>query len=411
MRHSVLLALVISLLIETDPIAQKVDLAIPLPSLETVEEVVAQQLQEAIESVRKIASGRDDAPGHAADAYGRLGQLFHAYEFLEAAAVCYENARRLAPRDYRWPHLLAHVREQTGEVEEAVDLYLLALRLEPSDHVAEVRLGYLYLQLNRRGEARTRFESQRERFPASSLAGLGEVALRERRFDDAIRLYEEALRRAPHATSLHYSIGMAFRGLGRVNDAQGHLARVGQGRVRPADSLVDGLPALLRGVQPLLNQARVELQAGAYAAGVEMFRRAIEAAPNLVEESLTIQLALLLADEQRFGDAIALLTTAFERSPDRIGTATTLARLLAAAPDRSLRDGKRALDIAMTVYGRHATAAHAETVALSLAELGRCAEASKWMNDALGHARVVDDQDEVVRLRNEAPRYEREPCR
>jgi tetratricopeptide (TPR) repeat protein len=436
-RHSVLIAFLLGVLIDTRPLAQKVDLGIPLPSLETVEEAVAEQLQGAVESVREIASTRDVDRGLLADAYGRLGQLFHAYEFFEAAAASYQNARRLAPRDYRWPHLLAFVREQTGGFEDAEGLYLAALRIEPTDFVAEIRLGYVYLQLNRRGEARTRFESQRERFPASALAGLGEVALRERRFEDAIRLFEDALRRAPHASSLHYSIGMAYRGLQRLEEAQRHLARVGSGRIRPADSLVDGLPALLRGVQPLLNQALVEFQEGAFDAAARLFRRAIALRPDSSEahtglaavlervgdregaltelvqgdEASVLAFVFRLADEHRFGDAIRLLSGAHERFPQRDATATTLARLLAAAPDRSVRNGRRALEIAMVVYERDATPAHAETVALALAELDRCVEAAKWMNDARAGARAANDSEEIARLLSEAARYERQPCR
>jgi tetratricopeptide (TPR) repeat protein len=419
------------------PAARAELLPVPLPSLAALEAAVVHQIDEALQSVRLVAANRDADRGALAEAYGRLGEILHAYEFFEAAAASYDNARRGAPRDYRWPHLLAYLREQTGGFEEAIDLYLAALRLEPADHASEVRLASVFLQLDRRGEARSRFDAQRSRFPASSSAGLGEIALRERRFEDAIRLFEDALRRAPHANSLHYSIGMAFRGLGRLDEARQHLARTGQGRLRPADPLVDGLPALLRGVQSLLNQARVEFQAGAYEAAAAAFRRAIAIAPRnteahtglaaslehlgnreaaLVEivrgdERPVLELALRLADEQRFGDAIGLLTTAYERFPERDGTATTLARLLAASPDRSLRNGTRALGIAMAVYDRHATAAHAETVALALAELNRCAEAGKWLGDALAHARADVDRDELARLEGEARRYERAPCR
>jgi tetratricopeptide (TPR) repeat protein len=256
---------------------------VPLPSLAALEAPVAHQIDEALQAVRTVAAERDADRAALAGAYGRLGEIFHAYEFFEAAAASYDNARRVAPRDHRWPHLLGFLREQTGAFEEAIDLYLAAARLEPADHAADVRLAGVYLQLDRRGEARGRFEAQRSRFPASSSAGLGEIALRERRFEDAIRLFEEALRRAPRATSLHYSIGMAFRGLGRLDEAREHLARTGQGRVRPADPLVDGLPAHLRGVQPLLNQARVEFQAGAYETAAAAFRRAIAIAPGNTE--------------------------------------------------------------------------------------------------------------------------------
>jgi hypothetical protein len=64
-----------------------------------------------------------------------------------------------------------------------------------------------------------------------------------------------------------------------------------------------------------------------------------------------------------------------------------LARLLAACPDKSVRDGARALPLAQAVWQAQPTAAHARTVALALAELGRCAEAAQWQRTAAEQAR------------------------
>lgn len=375
--------------------------AIPIPSLASVEDPVRRQIETAIEDARQTGS---------ADSYGQLARVLHAYEFLDEAATAYQHARRLAPRDYRWPHLLGALREQTGRFDEAVDLYLAALRLEPADHPAHIRLGQVLLQLDRRGEARAHFEAQRARFPASAAAGLGEIALRERRFADALRLLEDALRRAPHASALNYSIGMAYRGLGRLPEAEARLAQAGAGRVRAADPLADALPGLLVGYRAPLNQARVEMQAGALPAAAAMFRRAIEAAPDDMDEDAVLELAFRLADARLFADAIALVTAAHARFPARDATATTLARLLAASPDASVRNGARALEIATTVYDRTPSPAHGETVALALAALGRCDEARVWISKGIDAARAGGDAEEAARLEKEARRYERAPC-
>jgi tetratricopeptide (TPR) repeat protein len=450
---------------------------IPLPSLEALESPVILQIEQAVSAVRTLESARDADRRELADAYGRLGQVFHAYEFFDAAAACYENARQLAPRDYRWPHLLGAVHEQTGGFEPAIDAYQAALRLEPDDHASRLRLGHVYLQQDRRGEARTQFDASRERFPASSMAGLAEIALRERRFEDAIGLLEDVLRRAPHATSLHYSIGMAYRGLGRMEDARAHLDRLGQGRVRGADPLVDALPNLLTGSRALINQGRIELEAGAYEAAAAMFGRAVAAAPgsldartglaaalerlgdagaalaelaeaarrlpdsagaqrqfgrallvngradaalgvlqraldlDAADEDSLLDLTILLSDRQRFADAIERLDAAYRRFPDRDRTATTLARMLAASPDAVLRNGARALEMAMMVHGRNPTAVHGETVALALAELGRCGDAMEWLTRSIAQAEREGDAAEAGRLRTEAQRYQRDPCR
>jgi hypothetical protein len=112
-----------------------------------------------------------------------------------------------------------------------------------------------------------------------------------------------------------------------------------------------------------------------------------------------------------YRDALDLLDSAYRQFPDRARTRTTLARLLAASPDRSLRDGARALTLAMGVYDTERTAAHAETVAMALAELGRCGEAATWMQRAVNEAERERDAATAARLRNEGPRYSGTSCR
>jgi hypothetical protein len=68
------------------------------------------------------------------------------------------------------------------------------------------------------------------------------------------------------------------------------------------------------------------------------------------DEDIVIGFAILLAQKERFGEAVTLLDDTNRQYPDRVATATTLARLLASSPDRSQRDGKRALDLATRVY-------------------------------------------------------------
>jgi len=96
---------------------------------------------------------------------------------------------------------------------------------------------------------------------------------------------------------------------------------------------------------------------------------------------------------------------------DRALTDSAVAELLAAAPDRALRDGRRALDIATAVHATAATPVHFETVALALAELGRCSEAADWMRKAIDEARRTNEVVDAVRLEDELPKYLAAECR
>ena len=481
-----------------------------MPSLDGLEAAVADQIREqrqAFESQTKRARVTD---GDLASAYSALGRLCHAYEFFDAAEASYANAVRLTPRDATLPHLLGYLYQQTGRFEDALARYSDARRLQPTDPVIRAYLADVYLRLNRLADARALFQDLIEVYPAVARAGLGEIALREGRFSEAVQHLEAALDRAPDAASVHYSLGMAYRGLGRLDQARSHLARRGTSGLRPADPVVDALAALLRGERAQMILGRRAYEAGQFKEATAAFRKALEASPSSAEarvglgmalaqmgnvagateqleaalrldadhttahatlglvlaragrdrdavehllaafrrepsdevsgvlirlllklsrgdealevlsrtrsftpddEGTVLGLAILLADRERYRDAIELLESASRELPDRVRTATTLARLLAASPDRSLRDGERALALATRVYEVERSATHGESVALALAELGRCREAATWMQRSIAEADRAGDAGSVARLRSEAPRYAADSCR
>ena len=450
--------------------------AIPLPRLDDLEPAVSGQIREQ-QQVFEAVVARDPSGSKLADAYGALGRLFHAYEFFEAAEASYLNTARLASGDATWPHLLGYLYQQTGRLENAAERFEQANRLRPDDRAATVRLGQVYLGLNRLREAREQFESVVAIFPALARHGLGEVALRERRFEEAIAHFRAALDRVPQASSIHYSLAMAYRGLGRLDEARSHLQQRGAAGITVGDPVVDSLQTLVRGERGLVVQGRRAYEAGQFQEAATAFAKALEAAPsstaarvnlglsqlqlrntaeavvnlhaafeqapddpdasrellrvllrlgrvddatqvltksrsaNPDDEETMVSLAILMAQQERYRDAVALLAEANQRFPDRTATATTLARLLASSPDRSIRDGKRALELATTVYAAAPTPVHGETTALALAELGRCDEALTWMKRAVAEAQQAGDGTEATRLKSEIPKYEALSCR
>jgi Flp pilus assembly protein TadD len=129
------------------------------------------------------------------------------------------------------------------------------------------------------------------------------------------------------------------------------------------------------------------------------------------DEEIVVGLAIALSARERFADAVALLDEANRRVPAQTAVATTLARLLASSPDRSVRDGRRALDLATEIQKREPAPPHSETIALALAELGRCDEALTSMKGAVVEAEQARDAEEAARLERELPKYETSSCR
>jgi hypothetical protein len=88
-----------------------------------------------------------------------------------------------------------------------------------------------------------------------------------------------------------------------------------------------------------------------------------------------------------------------------------VARILAAAPDRGVRDAARALELAMRVYRADPAAVHAETVALALAAMSRCGEALEWIRRAVSVAEQSADVADTARLRSELSKHGAPACR
>ena len=450
--------------------------SIPLPRLDGLEPAVSGQIQEQRRSFDALSATGRVSSGKLASGYGELGRLFHAYEFFDSAEMSYLNATRLASGDVTWVHLLGYLYQQTGRLEDAASRFEQAIRLQPEDRAATVRLAQVYLGLNRLREARELFDSVVMIFPTLARNGLGEIALRERRYEEAVGHFRAVLERAPQASSIHYSLAMAYRGLGRLDEARSHLKQRGNGGINVGDPIVDGLQSLVRGERGLVAQGRRAYEAGEYKEAAAAFAKAIESAPGSVtarvnlgltqmqlgntveavallskafelapddpdaarellrallrlrrvddaigvlsksralnrdDEETVVSLAILLAEQNRFADAATLLDEDNRRFPERTTTATTLARLLASSPDRSIRNGTRALALAEGVYAAEPTPVHGETVAIALAELSRCDEALAWMKRAIADAERTNDERETARLKSELPKYAKAPC-
>ena len=88
-----------------------------------------------------------------------------------------------------------------------------------------------------------------------------------------------------------------------------------------------------------------------------------------------------------------------------------LARLLAAAPDDGVRDGRSALALMEPLLKQQNTIGSAETMAMALAEVGRIDEAAVWQREAIAAAKG-SQPDAVPRLEQNLTLYESgKPCR
>src|ERR1041384_4952579 len=324
--------------------------AVRSPDLTNLEESVRKQITELQNSLASMAKDPRTAETALSEAYGKLGQIYHAYSLISSAYDCYLNASILAPKDFRWTYLVAKLDTREGRFEDAIRRYRIARALRPDYVAVPVNLGNIFLELNRLEEARASFNDALEidkNNPAAHY-GLGQVALSSRSYAEAIRHFDATLAQAPSANRVHYSLAMAYRGLGDAEKVKAHLAQQGSVGVRVSDPLVDGLQDLIEGERVHLARGKLAFEARRFAEAAVEFRKAVAASPNNVaarinlgatlsqlgdvqgateqfEEAIRIEprsvnahynLAILLAEQNQHEKAIAHLQSALAVEPN-----------------------------------------------------------------------------------------------
>ena len=284
-------------------VAEPTLLPVVLPDLSRVHASVQEQLREAHASLMASESGERST------AYGRLGQLLMASEFLDAAERCFRNAQVLAPADFRWPYYLGHIFRSTGRLAQAVEHFEQALRLRPDDLAALAWLGQVHIDAGQPEAAEPVLARADSLHPDSQavLFQLGRAAAAKQDYASAVEHLEGALQLNPAATTILYPLAMAYRRLGDLETAQSYLD---QGGGRAGDGVGVTLPdPLMAEINTVLRSPQVHWDLGLYAGAngdwpeaVAQFRTAVQLAPDSPVVRLNLALAL-----NRVGDARSAL--------------------------------------------------------------------------------------------------------
>jgi len=487
---------------------------VSLPDLSRLPESVQDQMRERHSSLtRKIEDSKTPA-AELANAYGEMGLILMAAEYDAAAAACYSNAQALAPDDMRWPYYLGQLYRIKGERAKAAEFFLRALELRPGDLATLVWLGEMYLDQDRPEAAAPLFIKAVSVEPrsAAALSGVGRSALASRDYARAVEYLERALSIDQRASSVHYPLAMAYRGLGDLEKAETHLRQRGDGKATPTDPLMQEYYRLLQSAQSYAVLGVRALENGRWAAAAESFRKGLELAPDdpslrhrlgtallmagdvpgaseQFEETLRrspefakahFSLGVILESNGRRQEAIKRFAAAVKYQPnypeallglaealrasgrpeaslahyeqvvkinprmaeawvgramalvllkrfqeardwlsegrkvhaDHAQLAHVLARLLAAAPDGRARDGARAMVLMQELIKGPPSVELSETMAMTLAELGRYDEAVRWQREAMAAAQQAGQSDLARLMAGNLTLYEeRSPCR
>ena len=284
-------------------VAEPTLLPVVLPDLSRMHRSVQEQMREAYASLMALESGERSA------AYGQLGTLLMAGEYLAEAERCFQNARLLAPDDFRWPYYLGHIYKNTGHLTQAVEHFEQALRFRPADLATLVWLGHVHIDRGRPETAEPLLTRARSLHPDTQavLFQLGRAAVATQDYARAVDHLEGALQMNPAATMVRYPLAMAYRGLGDLERAQYYLdqsgGRAGAGvGVTLPDPLMAEVSTVLRSPQAYWDLGLYAGATGDWPEAVRQFRNAVQLAPDSPIVRLNLALAL-----NRVGDARAAL--------------------------------------------------------------------------------------------------------
>lgn len=257
---------------------------LPIPPADTtgMEPAVREQLETDHRALAEAISRSPAGSPQLAEAYGRCGQLHTLYKLNDTARACLENAARLAPGEIRWIYSLGALLQATGDFEGALARLGRALELRPVDPAVLIRLGEVRLQLGRPDEARQAFEAALPKPGAAAAAhfGLGRVALAQGDARAAAGHFEAVLKSQPGASEVRSPLAIAYRKLGRLDDAWAALAGYGEGRVTFPDPILDQVALLNAGSRQYALVGTAALREKRFADAAAAYRKALEANPG-----------------------------------------------------------------------------------------------------------------------------------
>jgi tetratricopeptide (TPR) repeat protein len=168
-----------------------------------------------------------------AEVWLKLGMACSGALDWNGAIAAYSRVVTIDPANATAYHNLGNVHFRRGELDLAAQNYTRALELRPDYLLAAFHLGWTERQANRSAEATkalqrcldipARNDGDR-RTHADCLFGLGTLRHRAGDYAQAAALIEQVLSVYPDHVEAHYYLGMAYRQLGRIDEAQRELA-------------------------------------------------------------------------------------------------------------------------------------------------------------------------------------------
>jgi tetratricopeptide (TPR) repeat protein len=270
-------------------------------------------------------------------AYNNLGYVLAAAGRNAEAIKCYQQALELNPNFSDCANNLGTVYLHQGQLDKALDFYLRALSINPNFAEVHNNLAILFTRQGKSNEAIEHYQKAIELKPgrAEFYNNLGNLLANQGRTAEAIPLFQKALEVEPDNAKVHYNLANIAFSQGRWDEAILH------------------------------------------------YQQALTEMPDSVHAHY--QLGLALERRGQVAAAEAQLQTVIVLDPLHVTAKNNLAWLLATSSEPSLRDGQKAVPLALQAVQLSGGLSPQimDTLAAAYAEAGQFPEAVKTARRAL----------------------------
>jgi tetratricopeptide (TPR) repeat protein len=293
-------------------------------------------------------------------AHNNLGTAFLKKDQIDEAISQFVDVIRLNPNFVEAHYVLGTALSRKGQTDEAIDQFQEAIRLKPDFVEAHYNLG-------------------------TALGMKGQT-------DEAINQFQEAIRLKPNFFEAHYNLGTALGRKGQIDGAISQYRETIQ--LKPDFADAHGNLAKLLATQGKLDEA------------VKEYQRTLELVPDSAQAHYKFGQAL--QGQRNFEAAMKEYQKALDLAPQHLPAHLGLAWLLATCPDNSLRNGKKAVELAEQagVISGTESSQQLDTLAAAYAEAGRFSEAVETVTRALNLTTTNNDNTLVDVLTTRLKLYE-----
>jgi tetratricopeptide (TPR) repeat protein len=348
------------------------------------------QTDEAISQFQEaIRLKPDDAEVH-----NNLGTAFSRKGQTDEAISQFQEAIRLKPDLAETHNNLGTALDRKGQTDEAISQFRETIRLKPDFAEAHNDLGTALDRKSQTDEAISQFQETIRLKPdfAEAHYNLGTALGMKGQTDEAINQFQEAIRLKPDFVEAHYNLGTALGRKGQIDGAISQYRETIQ--LKPDFADAHGNLAKLLATQGKLDEA------------VKEYQRTLELVPDSAQAHYKFGQALQA--QRNFEAAMKEYQKALDLAPQHLPAHLGLAWLLATCPDNSLRNGKKAVELAEQagVISGTESSQQLDTLAAAYAEAGRFSEAVETVTRALNLTTTNNDNTLVDVLTTRLKLYE-----